>query len=47
MSTENETNTEGTELAPGDVTDFIIALTQLDKGRVQCAGVRLESRSLT
>lgn len=24
-----------TEMAPGDVTDFIVALAQLDKGRVQ------------
>lgn len=24
-----------TELAPGDVTDFVVVLTQLDKGRVQ------------
>lgn len=35
MSNENETAEAGTELAPGDVTDFVVTLTQLDKGRVQ------------
>ena len=33
---DNEKSTESTtELAPGDVTDFVVVLTQLDKGRVQ------------
>lgn len=31
----SETTTASTEMAPGDITDFIVALTQLDKGRVQ------------
>ncbi len=33
---DNEKSTESTtELAPGDITDFVVVLTQLDKGRVQ------------
>lgn len=32
---DKETEEAGTELAPGDVTDFVVTLTQLDKGRVQ------------
>ncbi|MDO3168236.1 hypothetical protein P5V90_14805 [Mycobacteroides abscessus subsp. abscessus] len=32
---ETEKAEEGTELAPGDITDFIVVLTQLDKGRPQ------------
>ncbi len=39
MSDNNETPAEttetGTEMQPGDVTEFVIALTQLDKGKVQ------------
>lgn len=36
MPDNNETETEtATEMAAGDVTDFIVVLTQLDKGRVQ------------
>ncbi len=32
----NEPSTESaTELTPGDVTDFVVVLAQLDKGRVQ------------
>lgn len=29
-----------TELAPGDVTDFVVVMTQLDKGRVQVEASR-------
>lgn len=34
---ENETEKaeEGTELAPGDITEFIVVFTQLNKGRTQ------------
>ncbi|AER47714.1 hypothetical protein [Mycolicibacterium goodii] len=35
MSDAEADKKEGTELAPGDVTDFVVVLTQLDKGRVQ------------
>ena len=36
MSTSEKGSTESTtELAPGDITDFVVVLTQLDKGRVQ------------
>jgi len=34
LSDNKETDT-GTEMAAGDVTDFIVVLTQLDKGRPQ------------
>lgn len=33
--TSNTENENSTEMSPGDITDFIVALTQLDKGRVQ------------
>ena len=36
MSTSEKGSTESTtELAPGDITDLVVVLTQLDKGRVQ------------
>jgi len=35
MSDEPTPTESSTELAPGDVTDFVVVLTQLDKGRVQ------------
>ncbi|MEV5360601.1 hypothetical protein AB0K45_09680 [Micrococcus luteus] len=33
--TSNEKTTQGEELAPGDVTDFIVVLMAHDKGRAQ------------
>lgn len=30
-----EKHTKETELVPGDITDFVVVVTQLDKGRVQ------------
>lgn len=35
MSSEAEKTETGTEIAPGDVTEFIVTLAQLDKGRIQ------------
>lgn len=35
MSTEETGAESATELAPGDVTEFLSVLVQLDKGRVQ------------
>ncbi|MCG7610374.1 hypothetical protein [Mycobacterium sp. CnD-18-1] len=32
---ENETESEATELAPGDITEFISVFIQLNKGRTQ------------
>ncbi len=37
---ETEKVEEGTELAPGDITEFIVVLTQLDKGRTQTAATK-------
>lgn len=36
MSDNDKTESEsGTQIAAGDVTEFVVVLTQLDKGRVQ------------
>lgn len=32
---DTEKKEEGTELAPGDITEFIVVFTQLNKGRTQ------------
>ncbi|PQM45697.1 hypothetical protein C1Y40_04141 [Mycobacterium talmoniae] len=33
---DNETNQEAsTEIAPGDITEFVVVFTQLNKGRIQ------------
>ncbi|MGH3955923.1 MAG: hypothetical protein ACRDTI_18020 [Mycobacterium sp.] len=37
---ETEKAEAGTELAPGDITDFMVVLLQLDKGRIQTAATK-------
>lgn len=37
---ETEKAEEGTELAPGDVTDFYVVFMQLDKGRTQAEATK-------